>query len=511
MDPLRRETVDRTVQFVHDHFGRLDGAVVLPEGGAHSPEFALATATDGQVEDYIQHEIVGPVAVASALAKQLSKWTSLEHAPAVTFVTRSGDSKAQRLHQINRAAVEQLIRVWRCEEEHGVRSGARSWACQPNQIVRFDNDQEDNLAFSRRVVGDPDQSGAQDGGEINLWVPKRILRSTGKSGDADVHPASVTRPASRARPRSSPAAAWASVCSSDGFWRLAGVRVLLSAARDPKKLEDGPAVDRRRAGVDRLSAWPGGAGLRVWRMHRCGRRSLRSTTLFEHAVKLVRQRVDMLINNAGISGAEEMVVDMSLVAAWNRTLEANLISNYSLIRKFAPMMKINKSGQDSERIELLRWREVPSRAVSQPGRLFGVEGRAAGAGRDSVPPSGARDSDQRAWRRGRSTVYACEGPNSSPGLFMRRGRLIFGNKRLNQMHAAVLDVGRRRGTRWKTSVALAGNRSRDLRQVGETRRLLSSGLLKPIRGDTDRGFVEVPNEFGAGAQASRSAVRRTVD
>ena len=44
--------------------------------------------------------------------------------------------------------------------------------------------------------------------------------------------------------------------------------------------------------------------------------------------------VDFLINNAGISGAEEMVVDMTR-ADWDRTMEANLISNYSLIRKFS--------------------------------------------------------------------------------------------------------------------------------------------------------------------------------
>ncbi len=53
--------------------------------------------------------------------------------------------------------------------------------------------------------------------------------------------------------------------------------------------------------------------------------------------------VDFLINNAGISGAEEMVVDMSL-ADWQRTMEANLISNYSLIRKFGPMMKERGKG-----------------------------------------------------------------------------------------------------------------------------------------------------------------------
>ena len=53
--------------------------------------------------------------------------------------------------------------------------------------------------------------------------------------------------------------------------------------------------------------------------------------------------MDFLINNAGISGAEEMVVDMTR-AAWDRTMEANLISNYSLIRKFSPAMKAGGKG-----------------------------------------------------------------------------------------------------------------------------------------------------------------------
>ena len=60
-------------------------------------------------------------------------------------------------------------------------------------------------------------------------------------------------------------------------------------------------------------------------------------TLHQHAVDLFGQ-VYFLINNAGISGAEEMVVDMTL-KDWDRTMEANLISNYSLIRKFGPLMK----------------------------------------------------------------------------------------------------------------------------------------------------------------------------
>jgi malonyl-CoA reductase/3-hydroxypropionate dehydrogenase (NADP+) len=64
--------------------------------------------------------------------------------------------------------------------------------------------------------------------------------------------------------------------------------------------------------------------------------------LYERAMELFGN-VDFLINNAGISGAEEMVVDMSL-SDWNRTMEANLISNYSLIRKFGPVMKDKGKG-----------------------------------------------------------------------------------------------------------------------------------------------------------------------
>jgi malonyl-CoA reductase/3-hydroxypropionate dehydrogenase (NADP+) len=39
-----------------------------------------------------------------------------------------------------------------------------------------------------------------------------------------------------------------------------------------------------------------------------------------------------------VAGAEEMVADMSL-DAWRYTLDANLVSNFSLIEKLVPIMK----------------------------------------------------------------------------------------------------------------------------------------------------------------------------
>ena len=54
-------------------------------------------------------------------------------------------------------------------------------------------------------------------------------------------------------------------------------------------------------------------------------------------------RIDYLINNAGVAGAEDMVVDMG-VDAWNYTLDANLVSNYFLMHHVAPLMKAQGSG-----------------------------------------------------------------------------------------------------------------------------------------------------------------------
>lgn len=54
-------------------------------------------------------------------------------------------------------------------------------------------------------------------------------------------------------------------------------------------------------------------------------------------------RIDYLINNAGVAGAEQMVVDMD-VSVLRYTLTANLVSNYSLIEKVVPIMKRQGSG-----------------------------------------------------------------------------------------------------------------------------------------------------------------------
>ena len=72
LDPLRRESVDRTMQFIDDHFGRLDGVIVLPRKPNGHYGHSLCSATDEDVENFVREEVVAPVAFASMLASNLS-------------------------------------------------------------------------------------------------------------------------------------------------------------------------------------------------------------------------------------------------------------------------------------------------------------------------------------------------------------------------------------------------------------------------------------------------------
>lgn len=164
--------------------------------------------------------------------------------------------------------------------------------------------------------------------------------------------------------------------------------------------------------------------------------------------------VDFLINNAGISGAEEMVVDMSL-SDWNRTMEANLISNYSLIRKFGPVMKDKRKGSilnvssyfGGEKYVAVAYPNRGDYAVSKAGQRVLAEILSRHLGPEIQinalapgPVDGAR----------------LRGLGDAPGLFDRRGRLVLENKRLNQVHKAILS-GLQDGLTPETILSLSAN------------------------------------------------------
>jgi malonyl-CoA reductase/3-hydroxypropionate dehydrogenase (NADP+) len=429
LDPLRAESVDRAFQFIADHYGRLDGVVMLPRAGNGQHGYSLSTAGDEDVESFVRDEVVAPVAFAAALGKSLDRWGSVADAPAITFVTNPDDGHGNLLNDIKRAAVEALIRIWRHEDQQQVAKGDRPWAVLPNQLVRFDNDEADNLAYAadwsatltnrvRRM--DP----------INLWVPKSIQRATGKSS----MPMAIQRVLPGLHKGKTAVITGGSLgigLQLGRFLAMAGARVLLSARSESKLREAQQEIVEELRGVgyarpeERVQIM---ADIDVGDEAALDRLFKRSLDLLGH--------VDFLINNAGISGAEEMVVDMTL-EDWNRTMQANLISNYSLIRKYAPLMKERGSGVvlnvssyfGGEKYVAVAYPNRADYAVSKAGQRVLAEILSRHLGPEIQinalapgPVDGAR----------------LRGLGGAPGLFQRRGRLVLENKRLNQVHAGIL-------------------------------------------------------------------------
>ena len=161
------------------------------------------------------------------------------------------------------------------------------------------------------------------------------------------------------------------------------------------------------------------------------------------------------MNNAGVAGAEQMVVDMD-VADWRNTLSANLVSNYSLIEKVVPIMKRQGSGYilnvssyfGGEKYIAVPYPNRADYAVSKAGQRALTENLARFVGPEiqvnAIAP-GPVDGDR------------LRGVGGKPGLFERRGRLILENRRLNSVYKAVIEALRAGATVEALLAQLAGN------------------------------------------------------
>ena len=431
LDPLRQESVERAFQFINDQFGRLDGVIMLPKTPNGEHGYSLSTAEDRDVEAFVENEIVAPVAFASAIARSLSRHMHLDQAPAITFVTNPDDGHGNHLNDIKRAAVEGLIRVWRDEERHAVERGERAWSSLPNQIVRFDNQEPDNLKFAADWTATLNNR-VRKMDPINLWVPNSIRRATGKSA----MPQSIQRVLPGLHSGKTAVITGGSLgigLQLGRYLAMAGARVLLSARSEGKLVEARDSILEELAAIgypnveERVLIL---AGIDVGDEDQLQH-------LYEHAIEVFGE-VDYLINNAGISGAEEMVVDMSL-EAWNWTMQANLTSNWSLIRKFAPRMKAQGSGRILNVSSYFGGEKYL--AVAYPNRAdYSVSKAGQRALAEILSRHLGPEVQINAMAPGPVDGARLRGLGGAPGLFERRGRLILENKRLNQVHAALLQT-----------------------------------------------------------------------
>ncbi len=412
----------------------ITGALVLPTRPAGYFAGSLATAGDAEVERFVDDELEASIAVARTLSRYWQSQAHLLHDPRFVFVSNGDDGAGNIYANVLRAGLEELIRIWRDESAVDVAHGRRGRPEWGNQILRYSNCESEGLSFAAgqaaRILLEERKIDP-----INLYLPASIAEATGSRkamvGAAEnitgLHLGKV------ALITGGSAGIGGQVAR---LLALAGARVMM-VARRASELDAarerivGELEDIGFSGVER-------------RVRTLADVDVADVASLQRAVdETIRAfgRIDYLINNAGISGAEEMAVDMD-VAAWRRTQDANLISNYALMHMVVPMMKAQGSGYilnvssyfGGEKFLAVSYPNRTDYAVSKAGQRAMAESMARHLGPEiqinAIAP-GPVDGDRLA------------GLGGKPGLFERRGRLILENKRLNAVHAATIRAVRR--------------------------------------------------------------------
>ncbi|RRR71456.1 MAG: SDR family oxidoreductase [Candidatus Viridilinea halotolerans] len=443
LDPREPATLDAALAFVVENAGGPHGAIILPSRSKTLAERVI-TAPDEHADAFLNEEVTGAIALAARLAHH---WQAVRVAPGapsyqprVIFLTNSDDRKGNVLADVARAGIEQLVRVWRHEARLDHERTSADELGQPlppvwaNQIVRYVNSEEEGFDFACAATAQLLLSSRQIE-EIDLYLPTNLAATTG-SGRASfgwaesligLHLGKVAMITGGS----------AGIGGQVGrLLALAGARVML-AARDKVKLDqfrDSIVGELREVGYNDADA-------RVQIFPDCDvAREADMVGLVERTLATFG-RVDYLLNNAGIAGEEEMVLDMP-VDGWRHTLNANLISNYSLIRKIAPLMKQQGSGYilnvssyfGGEKYAAIAYPNRADYAVSKAGQRALSEALARFLGPEvqiNALSPGPVEGDR------------LKGSGERPGLFMRRGRLILENKRLNDIYGALIEASRK--------------------------------------------------------------------
>jgi malonyl-CoA reductase/3-hydroxypropionate dehydrogenase (NADP+) len=412
----------------------LTGAIILPAKPTGEYAGVLVDSSDEDVAAIMDLELGGNIAVARTLSRYWKRHDNLVQDPRFVFLSNPTDGRGDVVNNLLRAATEQLVRIWRDESAIDVKYGRRRQAEWGSQIVRFSNDEAENLRFaaghSARILLKESRIP-----EITLYVPASIGEATGARKAMPGFSENITglHLGKVALITGGSAGIGGQVAR---LLALAGGKVMMVARRESEL-----AVARARIVSELEDVGFAGVERRV--------RTLAGIDVadFDSLKRAVDEtiaafgRIDYLINNAGIAGAEEMVVDMS-VEAFRRTLDANLVSNYVLMHHVVPGMKARGSGYvlnvssyfGGEKFLAVAYPNRADYAVSKAGQRAMVEAMSRHLGPEiqfnAIAP-GPVDGDRLA------------GTGGKPGLFERRGRLILENKRLNAVHAAVVKALRR--------------------------------------------------------------------
>ena len=433
----------RLAAYTAEH-GPVTGAFVLPVKPPDRYRGSLLDADDATVNEFMDVELAGAMAVARTLSRYWKSRDDLIHPPRVVYISNPSDGGRETYNEVLSAGVEQLIRIWRDESRVNVEKGMQKLPVWGNQIIRYTNRDDENARFAAghaTRVAFKDQKIA----EINLKLPGSIGQGTGArramigaaENIAGLHLGKV------AFITGGSAGIGGQIAR---LLALAGAKVMI-VARRAEELE----AARRRIVGELLDMGVASVDRRVRIMADVDVRDFGSLRRAFAATLEAFGRIDYLINNAGVAGAEEMVVDMD-PDAWRATLDANLVSNYVLMHEAVPLMKAQGGGYvlnvssyfGGEKFLAVAYPNRADYAASKAGQRAMVEAFSRFLGPEvqcnAVAP-------------GPVAGNRLAGAGGGPGLYQRRARLIVANKRLNATHAAVV-----RALRGGAPVELALNR-----------------------------------------------------
>jgi len=414
--------------------GPVHGAIIMPAYGPTRFRGLVCEASDVDIDAFIDGELTGAIALARTLSRYWSGRTDLPRNPRFIMMSNGTDGAYNSYADMLRAALESLTRVWRDETKVDVKHGRRQWIEWGNQIIRYGNTEPENRRFAagqaaRLIYTDRRIP------QVNLYMPKSIVRATGAKRSMVGFMENLTglHLGKVALITGGSAGIGGQVAR---LLAMGGARVMLVARRE-SELE----VMRAQIVGELEDVGYSGAERRVRTMAGVDVGNVDTLRKAVDGTLAAFGRIDYLINNAGVAGAEEMVVDMSL-DAWRYTLDANLVSNYALLKEVVPIMRKQGSGYilnvssyfGGEKHLAVAYPNRADYAVSKAGQRALVESLAKHLGPEiqinAIAP-GPVDGDR------------LRGLGGKPGLFMRRGRLILENKRLNAVHAAVVKAVRR--------------------------------------------------------------------
>lgn len=412
----------------------ITGAIFMPVRAPGEFLGDLVTADDADVEAFMDEELMGAIALARTLGRYWKRYDSLLQDPRFVFISNASDGKGDIYANMLRAATEQLVRIWREESDVDVKHGRRRQAEWGNQIVRYGNDEPENTRFTgghaARILLKESKIR-----EVTLYLPTNIGEATGARKVMPGFSENITglHLGKVALITGGSAGIGGQVAR---LLALAGAKVMMVARRESEL-----ALARARIVSELEDVGFAGVERRVQTLSGVDVSDLGSLkNAVDETIKAFG-RIDYLINNAGVAGAEDMVVDMD-IDAWRYTLDANLVSNYLLMHHVVPLMKQQGSGYvlnvssyfGGEKFLAVAYPNRADYAVSKAGQRAMVEAMSRYLGPEvqfnAIAP-GPVDGDRLA------------GTGGKPGLFERRGKLILENKRLNSIHAATVKALRR--------------------------------------------------------------------